>query len=378
VDLLRPNVPQALHLLQQVLLEPQFLEEELEEAKMALMFQRDQIHFAGGDGPNPRKPDAATELVDSVIPPDMLLSEALQTAAYGADQPLGQPHVCPPQAMVGMTRTGVMDFWQQHVVGNPGGLVVGGAGVCHDELVDLAARSFGHLQQQEQTADKVTEYRGGEARWQLPGTPQSPIDEYGWIRVCVAFPVEGGWHSPDLVPACVLQTLLGGGSSFSAGGPGKGMYSRLYRQVLNRYGWAESAEAFSAFYQETGLWGISGSVKDARKAGDMVRVLAEHLARLAVDPVSDEELNRARNMLRCNVLTQLESRLVLFEDMARQVLTYGQREDMLTTCAKIDAVTAADVQHMAQKALQHAPTLASTGVDLQHVPRYDEVSRWFR
>lgn len=26
----------------------------------------------------------------------------------------------------------------------------------------------------------------------------------------------------------VLNTLLGGGGSFSAGGPGKGMYSRLY------------------------------------------------------------------------------------------------------------------------------------------------------
>jgi len=33
----------------------------------------------------------------------------------------------------------------------------------------------------------------------------------------------------DVVVECVMDTLLGGGSSFSAGGPGKGMYSRLYR-----------------------------------------------------------------------------------------------------------------------------------------------------
>ena len=33
----------------------------------------------------------------------------------------------------------------------------------------------------------------------------------------------------------MLQNLLGGGNSFSAGGPGKGMYSRLYREVLNRF-----------------------------------------------------------------------------------------------------------------------------------------------
>lgn len=31
-------------------------------------------------------------------------------------------------------------------------------------------------------------------------------------------------------------------------------------------------------------------------------------------------------MLKCNVLTHLESRLVLFEDIGRQMLTYGRRE----------------------------------------------------
>jgi processing peptidase subunit alpha len=36
------------------------------------------------------------------------------------------------------------------------------------------------------------------------------------------------------VAACVLSQLLGGGGSFSAGGPGKGLYSRFYTNVLNR------------------------------------------------------------------------------------------------------------------------------------------------
>ena len=40
---------------------------------------------------------------------------------------------------------------------------------------------------------------------------------------------------PDFIPYCVLNMLLGGGGSFSAGGPGKGMYTRLYLNVLNRW-----------------------------------------------------------------------------------------------------------------------------------------------
>jgi len=39
----------------------------------------------------------------------------------------------------------------------------------------------------------------------------------------------------DFVPFCVLQTLMGGGGSFSAGGPGKGMFSQLYTDVLNKF-----------------------------------------------------------------------------------------------------------------------------------------------
>lgn len=35
----------------------------------------------------------------------------------------------------------------------------------------------------------------------------------------------------------VLTYLLGGGNSFSSGGPGKGMHSRLYTRVLNQYHW---------------------------------------------------------------------------------------------------------------------------------------------
>lgn len=190
----------------------------------------------------------------------------------------------------------------------------------------------------------------------------------------MAFEV-GGWDSQDLVPVCVLQTLLGGGSSFSAGGPGKGMYSRLYREVLNRYHWTESAEAFTSFHSESGLWGISGACPPER-ARDLVRALAEHFVRLAVDHVTDEELYRARNMLKCNVLTQLESRLVLFEDIGRQILTYGKREDAATMCGKIDNVTKEDIRNVVRKALLKPPTLSAVGDDVSGVPRVAEVETW--
>ena len=43
-----------------------------------------------------------------------------------------------------------------------------------------------------------------------------------------------GHQHPDFIPFCVLNMMMGGGGSFSAGGPGKGMYTRLYTRVLNK------------------------------------------------------------------------------------------------------------------------------------------------
>jgi processing peptidase subunit alpha len=345
IDLLRPNVENALDLLKEVLLEAKFLPEEVEDAKMALGFQ-------------------AMDMM-----PELLLGEALQEAAYGANQQLGQPHFCPAEALAELSADTVHGYWQRQFVQNPKGLVIGGAGVRHDFLVKKAEELFGHLKQNDEGRSIVqpSQYRGGEKRVERP-----TVD--GLVRIGVGFEV-GGWHSDALVATCVLQTLLGGGSSFSAGGPGKGMYSRLYRRVLNQFGWAESAEAYTAFHSESGIWGISGSTLP-ENARNMVQVFTHHLAQLAVNHVSDEELDRARNMLKCNVLTQLESRLVLFEDMGRQVLTYGLRENMNVTCKKIDAVTKEDLRQVAMKALEHPPCLASVGSDLSHVPRHDELVAW--
>jgi processing peptidase subunit alpha len=279
------------------------------------------------------------------------------------------------EALPNLTAQTVINFRNQYLL-NPKSMVVAAAGIQHEHLVSLADKYFGNLQTpssgtlNHDNGVIESKYIGGSHR-------QTVMTPDGFTRVALAFPT-GGWHSNDLVPACVLQTLLGGGNSFSAGGPGKGMYSRLYRQVLNRYYWAESCEAFTSFHAEGGLLGISGSTIP-HKAGDMTKVLAEHFMRLAMDHVEDEELDRARNMLKCNVLTQLESRLVLFEDVGRQILTYNKREESKDMCAKIDAVTKDDLRNLARASIAGIkPTLCTVGDDVTNVPELEDVERWFQ
>lgn len=357
IDILRPNVHLGMGLLAEVILQRNFAdsEEEFYNAMDALAFQ-------------------ARERV-----PRLLLAEALQVAAYGSDQQLGKLHFATPETLPLLSPQLVQAFYNDSIRNNPQNMVVAGAGISHDTLVDLANDYFGQVAQKSAPTTVRTLYRGGSH--QIPQLQESSIfsptvPEEDFCHVALAFPVEG-WHSDSMVTACVLQILLGGGSSFSAGGPGKGMYSRMYQQVLNRSSFLDSAEAFTSFADETGLFGVMASTAQPSRVRDTVIILAKQLAILALKQVSEIELARARNMLKCNVLTQLESRLVIFEDMGRQVLTYGKRENAAATCAKIDAVTAEDIQRLVQNMLKENPTIASAGSHLSHVPSHDEVSRLF-
>eukprot|EP00531_Pseudo-nitzschia_arenysensis_P018220 CAMPEP_0116125560 /NCGR_PEP_ID=MMETSP0329-20121206/5872_1 /TAXON_ID=697910 /ORGANISM="Pseudo-nitzschia arenysensis, Strain B593" /LENGTH=580 /DNA_ID=CAMNT_0003619601 /DNA_START=65 /DNA_END=1807 /DNA_ORIENTATION=- len=359
IDVLRPNVNNAMELLSQVVLEPLITKSpmEVEYAKEVMAFQtQEQV-------------------------PELALGEGLQVAAYGSDQQLGKPHFATAESIPLLNAAQVEDFYLNNIRSNPEGMVVAGAGIAHDELVDMAKEYFSGMEQKTAPITQPSVYRGGNQIVEKPATEsvyQQMLPEEEQCRIALAFPV-GGWHSDNMVTACVLQTLLGGGSSFSAGGPGKGMYSRMYQQVLNRYGWMEAAEAFTTFADEGGLFGVSASTPIANKVPELVTILADQLASVAIQPVGEVELSRARNMLKCNVLTQLESRLILFEDMGRQVLTYGKREDAATTCKKIESVTAQDIQRLAQDMLtNYPPTLVATGSHLERVPDYNEVSRWFR
>lgn len=203
----------------------------------------------------------------------------------------------------------------------------------------------------------------------LPPTIAAMTAKTQFTHVMLAFPTVG-WKSDSVVPVCVTDTLLGGGSSFSAGGPGKGMYSRLYREALNAFPWMESANAFSNQLYDCGLMGIYGSAPPEH-AGDLVRVMCSHMARLGESLVKDSELARARNQLASSVLMNLETRALLVEDIGRQILSHKKRLPPEELTARIQATTAQDIKGVMREAMAHPPSLSAVG-DLSMVPEYAE------
>ncbi|GMI03972.1 hypothetical protein TrRE_jg11602 [Triparma retinervis] len=291
------------------------------------------------------------------------VKEGMMGAAFG-DTPLGNPHFCPLEDIAGINGD-MMRGWRDRFLTREN-MVVGGAGIEHARLVDMVGRMLEEVPNGEVPTCGESVYTGGEFRMVEPNNMD------GLTRVAVGFEV-GSWHDDDLVPTCVLQTLLGGGDSFSAGGPGKGMYSRLYREVLNRCYWAEAAEAYTIIHNDGGVIGIAGA-SVPNKSQDLTVVFLEQFAKLTVVPVSDEELSRAKNMIRGNILTQLESRQVLSEDIIRQMQTYGSREHPSVVCEKIDRVTKEDIMRIARRAMSKPPSISAVGPDLTYVPKFEQIS----
>jgi mitochondrial-processing peptidase subunit alpha len=367
VDTLRSSLGPALELLAECSLTPSFSSGDLDEARTTIAFQREEARSQ----------------------PQLLVSEQLYAAAYGPDSPLGRPEKCPEGRINAITGALLRGYTGRHFVAPR--MVLSGVGVDHAALVDAARRLFGGLPPGGAAppprptallapgAGGQPLYTGGDVRsapdWgSMPATVSAATAKTEFTHFMLAFPTVG-WAHDDVVPVCVVDTLLGGGSSFSAGGPGKGMYSRLYREVLNAYGWVESANAFSAQLYDSGLVGIYGSAPPEH-AGGLVRIAASHLARLVDVPVKGGELARARNQLASSVLMNLETRGLLAEDIGRQVLSHGKRLDPSELVRRIQAVTPEDVSRVMRAALAHPPSFAAVGEGAS-LPDYATLASFF-
>lgn len=128
--------------------------------------------------------------------------------------------------------------------------------------------------------------------------------------------------------------------------------------------------------KDVGLLGIYGAASPSHTS-NLIAVLCNQLLHIAKASVDAEALQRAKNQLKSSVLMNLESRMILYEDIGRQLITYGYREAPEVVCAKIDAVTAEDLKRVVAKAMEENPSLVCCG-NLDLFPAFEQVQNGIR
>lgn len=360
---LRENSQHAMNYLGDVINQPVFSEDVVNATKQAITFQRN----------------------DTLSQPSLLCTENLMLAAYGEKSPYGRYERCPIDRIDSMTPEILQSYTSKHFRSNR--MLFVGLSVDHDKAVEIAKSQFGNMPPV--TPEEIRTnpsyscdppvYTGGDIRstpdWStLQPSEFSANAKTEFTHMSLAFPTEG-WKSDDIWPICVADTLLGGGSSFSAGGPGKGMYSRIFLEVLNLYAFTESCNAFSDFHYDCGLVGIYGAAMPDY-AGDLASIMATTLVELCNRPITEVELNRAKNQLASSLMMNLETRSLLLDDTGRQHLHHGKRLDPAEGLRRIRAVTSDDIVRVIRKALAHPPSFSAVGA-VSTIPSYEAFRNYF-
>ena len=121
----------------------------------------------------------------------------------------------------------------------------------------------------------------------------------------------------ELDPTSIVQvanTLIGNWDRAMGGGANN---SNPLAQYCAELGIAHSFQSFNTCYKDTGLWGIYFVTDKLNQEAMMFNIQHEWM-RLATS-VTDFEVNRAKNLLKTNMLLQLDGTTPICEDIGRQV-----------------------------------------------------------
>lgn len=312
---------------------------------------------------------------------DSFMLEMIHAAAYQGNT-VGLPKFCPVENLESIDAQQLYTFMRHNY--RPENMVLVGVGLEHEGLVDLANKQFVHKTpiwfdrtKNVGAADKpsrdnsISQFTGGIVKKEvdLSSISLGPTQMPDLAHVSIGLQSCSN-TDPDLVVYAVLNMLLGGGGSFSAGGPGKGMYTRLYTYVLNQHHWVHNCTAMNHPYSDSGLFVINGSAPP-NKLPDLVDVIIRQFLYVA-ESVQKEELDRAKTQLKSFLLMNLESKPVAFEDIGRQVLSFGHRRSTETLLDLIDAVKADDIYRVGAKLLKSKLAVAARG-QLKTLPEFEKI-----
>jgi len=294
---------------------------------------------------------------------------------------LGLPKICPKENLDKFRRELLYSFMKIHYV--PKRMTVAGVAVSHENFVPLVEKYFVNvspvwltdpqliLPNVPSLDESVSQYTGGIVKVEkdLSNVGLS-INPYPDLAHFVLGLQSCSFNDPDYIPFCVLNSLMGGGGSFSAGGPGKGMYTRLYLNVLNRCHWMYNATSFNIAYQDSGLFYIHAS-SSPNKMAELVTVIVSEFLRMLGETTTNE-LERAKIQLESMLMMNLEQRPVIFEDIARQVLAYGRRKSPLEYVEEIKKVSVKDMRRIAERLLSSKASIVGYG-SLSNLPDYEKI-----
>lgn len=256
--------------------------------------------------------------------PSDLVSERLNSVVFKGSS-LAWPILGKKSTLDKMTGAWLKEYKRTHYV--PERIVVSVAGCFEDSILDEIAERFSQLEPLTLKAVKPAVYQSGFA------VKKKPIEQN---HLVIAFP---GFHEKDerRFPMQLLSSILGGGMS-----------SRLFQEIREKRGLCYSIYTYGSCYADTGLYAVYTALNKEMEA-DAIRAIQRVLKDFAEQGITQDELNRARELSKANVLMGMESTTAHMNHLARGILQSGKVLSPEEIIAAYDAVTCEDVKRLAEE-----------------------------
>jgi predicted Zn-dependent peptidase len=199
----------------------------------------------------------------------------------------------------------------------------------HDQFAASIAARFSGLA----SGASVSELAAPEATARVVLRNKKSLEQ---VQICLGVPAPP-ITDENRYATLILNTVLGGGMS-----------SRLFQTIREERGLAYSIYSDLSPYRDTGTLCVYAGTSSANALQVVDLILAE-FARLKQEPLSEEELTRAKDQVRGNILLGLESSNSRMANLARQEMYFKKFYSVDEVIARIGDVQSAQVQAMAQR-----------------------------
>lgn len=289
------------------------------------------------------------EISQSNDTPDDIVFDYFQECAF-PDQPAGRPILGSVETVTGIGRETLDSYMKTNYT--PKRMVAAASGkIDHEEFVRLVEKSFGSMTDKQGLTAPEPVYRGGETR------KEKPLEQ---VNLVLGFPGVSIFDD-EYYTAHVLSTVFGGGMS-----------SRLFQEIREKRGLVYSVYSFNAAATKGGLFGIYAGTGE-EEAAELMPAVCDEILKIRHEPISEEELSRAKAQLKAGVLMSLEHPTARCEQNAAHLLTFGRLLEKEEILGKIASVTIEDVRSLAERIFSRKPAFASLG-PVTHVMSYDKLT----
>lgn len=263
--------------------------------------------------------------------PDMLVHEIF-TQSFWKDHPLGKPILGTRDTVKRFDQGTLFDFYGGRFRGR--NMIFSAAGnLDHDEFVMLVAEKLAHLPASPPLdSDLISPFAAKpKVHARIVSKQKKSLEQ---LQLCLGVPAPPV-DDEQRYTVALLNTILGGGMS-----------SRLFQNVREDRGLAYSIFSEVNPFRDTGSLCVYAGTS-AQNAEQVIRLTVDEFRRLKDDLVPEEELQRAKDQLKGNILMSLESSGALMSNLARQEMYFQRFYAVPEILEQVGQVTSADLMRMA-------------------------------